>query len=49
MVWVLYKGVMHVIVHDYGNGLVDIREVNGYRVSTVAREDLEIVIKPEGR
>lgn len=47
MTWVLYKDIVHIIVKDYENGLVDIREVNGYRITLVEKSDLEILI--EGR
>ena len=48
MTWVLYKDILHTIVHDYQNGLVEIREINGYRVTLVEKKEIEIVVKSKG-
>lgn len=40
---VLYEGKLHTIVADYGNGQIEIREVNGYKEHLVFKDKTQTV------
>lgn len=44
---VMYEGKEHLIVADYGNGQIEIREVNGRRELLVSKDKVHPVPKKE--
>lgn len=40
---ILFEGKLHIIVADYGNGQIEIREMNGRMERLVSRDDIQSV------
>jgi hypothetical protein len=49
MIMVLYQDKPYYVFHDYGNGMIEIRELNKSIgvVHLVKKEDVELIIKKE--
>jgi len=44
---VMYEGKEHIVVADYGNGQIEIREVNGRREILVSKDKTQPVSKKD--
>ena len=46
---ILFEGKLHIIVADYGNGQIEIREMNGRMERLVSKDDIQSVPQKDAK